>query len=103
MLLQEAAGGARWSDQPGIPTFGRPSCAAIPAAIQRNTATQSLGCMGMRVFTEIAQDRLLAVLPGARLADLPEALERIARANSKMSQHYRGQKAIHTKNAAIKV
>ncbi|HLG73086.1 MAG TPA: DUF169 domain-containing protein [Chloroflexota bacterium] len=103
MLLQEATGGARWSEQPGIPTFGRPSCAAIPAAIQRNTATQSLGCMGMRVFTEIARDRMLAVLPGDRLAELPEALDRISRANSKMTQHYRGQKAIHTKTAGVKV
>lgn len=103
MLLQEATGGSRWTDQPGIPTFGRPSCAAIPAAIQRSRATQSLGCMGMRVFTEVAQERLLGVLPGERLDELPAALDRVARANSKMTQHYRGQKAIHTKHASVKV
>ncbi|HVA24096.1 MAG TPA: DUF169 domain-containing protein [Chloroflexota bacterium] len=96
MLLQEATGTARWTDQPGIPTFGRPSCAAIPVAIQRGSATQSLGCMGMRVFTEIAQERMLGVLPGQHLAGLPGGLERVARANQKMTQHYRGQKAIHT-------
>jgi uncharacterized protein (DUF169 family) len=98
MLLQEATGASRWSERPGIPTFGRPSCAAIPAAIQGSVATQSLGCMGMRVFTEIAQDRLLGVLPGDRLADLPAALDRVARSNDKMAQHYRGQKVIHTKS-----
>ena len=97
MLLQEATGAARWTEQgTGIPTFGRPSCAAIPAAIQRGSATQSLGCMGMRVFTDIAQDRLLSVLPKEQLGDLPQALDRIAQANQKMTQHYRGQKAIHT-------
>jgi uncharacterized protein (DUF169 family) len=103
MLLQEAAGTSAWTEQPGIPTFGRPSCAAIPVAIQRATATQSLGCMGMRVFTEIAQDRLLAVLPRQRLAGLPAELARVADANSKMTQHYRGQKAIHSKTASVKV
>ncbi|HEX6512267.1 MAG TPA: hypothetical protein VF157_08215, partial [Chloroflexota bacterium] len=93
----------RWTDQPGIPTFGRPSCAAIPAAIQRGSATQSLGCMGMRVFTEVAQDRMLGVLPGDLLEDLPAALEATARANDKMTQHYRGQKAIHTRTAGVRV
>jgi uncharacterized protein (DUF169 family) len=101
MLLQEATGAARWTDQPGIPTFGRPSCAAIPAAIQRGSATQSLGCMGMRVFTEVAQDRLLGVLPRQQLADLPAALQRVANSNEKMTQHYRGQKAIHTKGIRV--
>ena len=97
MLLQEATGTARWTEQQaGIPTFGRPSCAAIPAARQRGSATQSLGCMGMRVFTDVAHDRMLAVLPAQILADLPERLERMAQANQKMGQHYRGQKAIHT-------
>jgi uncharacterized protein (DUF169 family) len=100
MLLQEAAGTARWGEQSGIPTFGRPSCAAIPAALQRGSATQSLGCMGMRVFTEVAQDRLLSVLPRQALEDLPAGLERIAQANQKMTQHYRGQKAIHTSKGA---
>jgi len=100
MLLQEATGTARWSEQPGIPTFGRPSCAAIPVALNRGIATQSLGCMGMRTFTEVAQDRLLGVLPKQLLETLPEALERVAHANQAMTQHYRGQKALHTRSAA---
>lgn len=96
MLLQEATGASRWSEQSGIPTFGRPSCAAIPVAVQRGAATQSLGCMGMRVFTEVAQDRMLSVLPRQQLENLPAALDRVADANQKMTQHYRGQKALHT-------
>jgi uncharacterized protein (DUF169 family) len=103
MLLQEATGAAKWTDQPGIPTFGRPSCAAIPAALQRSSPAQSLGCMGMRVFTEVAQDRLLGVLPRQHLADLPEGLRRVADSNEKMAQHYRGQKAIHTRGVGVRV
>ncbi len=98
MLLQEATGAARWSEHSGIPTFGRPSCAAIPAALNGGVATQSLGCMGMRVFTEIAQDRLLGVLPHQLLDELPAALKRAADSNETMAQHYRGQKAIHTRS-----
>ena len=97
MLLQEATGGSHWTEQPGVPTFGRPSCAAIPVAIAQAKATQSLGCMGMRVFTDISRDKLLGVLPKSLLGKLPEELDRVARANDKMTQHYRGQKAIHTR------
>jgi uncharacterized protein (DUF169 family) len=102
MLLQEATGTAKWSEKSGIPTFGRPSCAAIPAALQGSTATQSLGCMGMRVFTEVARDRLLSVIPKQRLGELAAGLERVASSNEKMAQHYRGQKAIHTKEARVR-
>lgn len=97
MLLQEATGGARWSEQSGVPTFGRPSCAAIPAAMAQGRSSQSLGCMGMRVFTDISRDRLLGVLPRILLERLPEELERVARSNEVMGQRYRGQKAIHTR------
>ena len=99
MLLQEATGTARWSEQSGVPTFGRPSCAAIPAALTKGVATQSLGCMGMRIFTEVAQDRLLGVLPKQLLDQLPAALQKVADSNEQMAQHYRGQKAIHSKQA----
>ena len=65
--------------------------------MNKGIATQSLGCMGMRVFTDVAQDRLLGVLPRQLLENLPAALEQTASSNEKMAQHYRGQKAIHSK------
>jgi uncharacterized protein (DUF169 family) len=99
MLLQEATGGAEWAEQSGIPTYGRPSCAAIPAAIAQARSTQSLGCMGMRVFTEVGRNQLLGVLPKEVLKDLPAAVDKVASSNDKMAQHYRGQKALHTKDA----
>ena len=99
MILEEAAGTAAWSDRSGIPTFGRPSCAAIPYAMAHGTSALSLGCQGMRTFTEVAQQHLLGVLPGAALERLAEALPRIATANSLMAQRYRGQKALHSKPA----
>ncbi len=97
MILQEATGASRWSANSGIPTFGRPSCAAIPVAMAGASSSLSLGCQGMRVFTEVAQNAMLGVLPHQLLADLPKELERVSRANDTMTQRYRGQKAIHTK------
>ena len=42
----------------------------------------------------------LGVLPRQMLENLPEALNRVANANQAMSQHYRGQKALHSRSAS---
>lgn len=97
MRLEEATGATRWTGAPGIATFGRPSCAAIPAALQRRQPTLSLGCAGMRIFTGVPADRLLAVLPGASLDALAAGLARMHRANQAMEPFYHEQKAAHTR------
>jgi uncharacterized protein (DUF169 family) len=56
-------------------------------------STLSLGCMGMRTFTQIADDRLLVVLPGAQASAVAEALEGIARANASMRSYYEQERA----------
>lgn len=95
MLLDEATGASQWTpEQTGTASFGRPSCAAIPIALRRETATFSVGCSGMRTFTEIDDDLQLAVLPKASLSDLAERLNATARANVQMAEHYRSQKAL---------
>lgn len=93
MLLQEAVGALQWADSPSGALFGRPACAALPTSLNRGQATLSLGCMGMRTFTEIPADRCLVAIPGFRLATLAEDLERTASANDQMEQFYRGHKA----------
>lgn len=54
--------------------------------------TLSLGCMGMRTFTEISEDRLLAVLPGDRAKEFSDALEQTLTANSAMQDFYEERK-----------
>jgi len=49
--------------------------------------------MGMRTFTEIAEDRLLIVLPGENAAAVAEALEGITRSNETMRGYYEQKKA----------
>jgi uncharacterized protein (DUF169 family) len=95
MWLQEASGSARWSPQSGIKAFGRPSCAAIPAALAAGAATLSLGCAGMRTFTEIPPDRLLGVLPGNLLDGLAAGLQRMQNANEAMQARYQALKTAH--------
>lgn len=92
MLFNEATGNAQWK---GTPTnvFGRPTCAALPLAIQDERPSMSLGCIGMRTFTGIPEDRLLAVLPGAKLGHFVDALEGTVTANQQMEEFYKGHKA----------
>ncbi len=102
MLLAEATGACRWTpEQQGIAVFGRPSCAAIPVAVQREVVTFSLGCTGMRTFTGIDGDLHLAVLPYPSLADLPQRLEAVARTNTEMALYYAAEKDRFTCGAAL--
>ena len=94
MLFNEAAGNARWSDGAGRTVFGRPACAAIPAALEGGRPTLSIGCTGMRTFTEILPDRMLAVVPWAGAEELRQSLEAIVRSNQTMQDYYEEQKSL---------
>jgi uncharacterized protein (DUF169 family) len=93
MLWSEASGGAAWTTEMPSTVLGRPACAAIPAAIDRGMPTLSLGCMGMRTFTRIGDDRLLAVIPGAKLVAFTQAIARTAGVNQGMQSFYEGRLA----------
>ena len=92
MLYNEAVGNASWATQPGE-VFGRPACGALPMAHNEGRMTLSLGCMGMRTFTGIPEDRLLAVLPGPHLGEIRDALRRTMSSNATMRAFYEEQKA----------
>src|SRR5207249_2729502 len=66
MFFNEAAGTVGWSgdEPPGL--TGRPTCAALPLALETSRPRTSTGCIGMRTFTEISDDRLLAVVPAEK-------------------------------------
>lgn len=94
MLLQEAGGQARWGGAhvPGG-LLGRPGCAALPAALQAARAALSAGCIGMRTFTSVSGNRLLAALPGAHLDEVVPSLEAARVANETMRAHYEARRA----------
>jgi uncharacterized protein (DUF169 family) len=92
MIWSEASGGADWSCGTPTAVFGRPACAAIPASLGGGQPTISLGCIGMRTFTGIGEDRLLAVIPGERLDAFAEALAKSRSVNDAMQEFYEGRK-----------
>lgn len=92
MIFQEAAGRCSWTEAVPAGIFGRPACAALPIAKQSGQATLSLGCTGMRTFTEIADDRMLAILPGDRIKHFCDALDKAADVNASMKDFYSGRK-----------
>ena len=90
MIWGEAIGGAEWGGA-SLTVTGRPACAAIPQSLGEGRAALSLGCIGMRTFTGIAPERMLAVLPGAKLTPVTQALARMHAVNDRMAQFYRGR------------
>jgi uncharacterized protein (DUF169 family) len=94
MIWSEASGGADWSCGTPTTVFGRPACAAIPAAMGGAQPTMSLGCVGMRTFTGIGDDRMLAVLPGDRLDAFVAAAATSRSANDVMGEFYEGRKRV---------
>jgi uncharacterized protein (DUF169 family) len=90
MVYNEATGSACWAEGMLAAQFGRPSCAAIPVAIEQGRPITSLGCVGMRTFTGIPAGLMLAVMPGAQADRFVDALDDMLRANSEMETFYRG-------------
>jgi uncharacterized protein (DUF169 family) len=87
MLLCEAARGAGIHGDGEM--MGRPTCAMIPAAHQRGRLMTSLGCIGNRIYNELADDQLYAALPAERMAEVIQHLETVAEANRQLEKFHR--------------
>jgi uncharacterized protein (DUF169 family) len=85
MLLVEAA--VRAGVYSAMPLLARPTCMALPAAIQNGVVT-SAGCIGNRVYTGIGEDELYVAVPGRALEKLAEEAPVIAEANAKLAGYH---------------
>lgn len=85
MLLIESAARAGVPSQ--LPVLARPTCMAIPAAMAGGMVT-STGCIGNRVYTDIGEDEMYAVLRGPDLDKVMGELATIADANSKLREYH---------------
>jgi uncharacterized protein (DUF169 family) len=88
MLLAEAAHAARAL---ASSLLGRPTCAAIPAAMQTRQGFASLGCIGNRVYTGLADDELYFALPGDKVGVVLEKLTAIVQANRALEGYHRAR------------
>jgi uncharacterized protein (DUF169 family) len=91
MLLTEAAQAAGAGTE--APLTGRPTCAAIPTVLQTQRSAASLGCIGNRVYTELADDELYFALPGGQLGQVVEKLKAIVNANRELERYHRAKRA----------
>jgi len=91
MVLSEAAHAAGIGDLREI--MGRPTCAMIPATMQHQRLTVSLGCIGNRVYNDLENDELYAAIPAERIDAVLEQLTTIAAANLKLEAFHRERMA----------
>jgi uncharacterized protein (DUF169 family) len=85
MLLHEAA---TRIGTPAPALLGRPTCMAIPAAMATGVAS-SLGCVGNRVYTGVADDEFYTVVRGDRLEALISEISTITAANVMLAEYHR--------------
>jgi uncharacterized protein (DUF169 family) len=86
MLLAEAAHAAGILSEGSV--VGRPTCAAIPAVMQSGNSATNLGCIGNRVYTEMADDELYFAFAGSQLDAIVEKLNTIVNANRELEQFH---------------
>ncbi len=89
MLLAEAAAAAGVPHNAGV--MGRPTCAMVPVSAEAKQAGVSVGCIGNRVYTGLADGELYFAIPGAQLAAVVEKLEVIVQANITLETFHRGR------------
>ena len=89
MLLNEAI--SRAGVASGVPALGRPTCMALPAAMQHGSIL-SLGCIGNRVYTGLAEDEMYLVIRGKDLAAVADALGVITTANAALKDYAKGRR-----------
>ena len=89
MLLHEAA--TRAAKQV-LPLLGRPTCMAIPAALSGGVAS-SLGCIGNRIYTGIADDQFYTVVAGTDLNAIVGELDTIVSANAQLAEYHQDRRA----------
>ncbi len=89
MLVEEAAMRAGRAAQ--FPILGRPTCAAIPAALTQGVVA-SAGCIGNRVYTDLKDEELYVAIPGKDLAQVVKEIETIAAANAQLAEYHGGRR-----------
>jgi uncharacterized protein (DUF169 family) len=89
MVLVEAAQAAGVA--PDMPAMGRPTCAALPQALEGGRPAMSLGCIGNRVYTGLAEGEGYVAIPAQALAAVSSKLATLARANVELEKFHRAR------------
>jgi uncharacterized protein (DUF169 family) len=90
MLLNEAA--SRAGVASGAPALGRPTCMALPAAMQYGSIF-ILDCIGNRVYTRLNEDEMYVVVRGRDLAALVDTVMIITSANAALNDYAKSRRS----------
>ena len=85
MLLQEAALRA---SRTMLPMIGRPTCMAIPAALDGGVVS-SLGCVGNRIYLDATDDEYYVVIAARDLRQIVEQMGTVVSANETLATYHR--------------
>ena len=91
MVLSEAGGTATWTG-PALSLLGRPTCGAIPQAMDHGSAMTSTACIGARTYAEIGDDELVFVIPQSRLEETVGRFSVTLTANQTLSAYFKERK-----------
>ena len=92
MIFNEVLGCCKWSESMQSMALGRPACAVIPTTLEKSPFGMSLGCAGMRTFTEISDEHILATLNFKEIDSFLTNLETTISANKEMKEFYTDHK-----------
>jgi uncharacterized protein (DUF169 family) len=95
MLLMEAA--TRAGVSAPAPLMGRPTCMAVPAAMQGGVVG-STGCIGNRVYTDMGDGDFYVTVKGSDIEKLASELDTIVKANGALKEYHEGRKATLSSN-----
>jgi uncharacterized protein (DUF169 family) len=89
MVLVEAAQAAGVA--PEAPAMGRPTCAALPQALDSGRPAMSLGCIGNRVNTGLGDGEGYVAIPASAMEAVVARLGTLARANAELAKFHRAR------------
>src|SRR5207248_5547213 len=89
MVVVEAAQAAGVA--PDAPAMGRPTCAALPQALDSKRPAMSLGCIGNRVYTGLSDAEGYVALPASALEAVSAKLTTMVRANQELEKFHRAR------------
>jgi uncharacterized protein (DUF169 family) len=90
MILQQAGLHAGLGLQ--ISPLGRPTCMSLPAVLDQKDVLASSGCIGSRVYADLADDELYLIVPGRVLRKISDEVQVIAETNEKLTEYHREQR-----------
>jgi len=88
MIYNEVLGCCKWSGSMESMALGRPACAVIPSTLNNSSSGMSLGCTGMRTFTEVSDEQILITLNGKEIDSFLTNLATTVSANKEMEEFY---------------